>query len=393
MGKMERNPDQHTLGHLHCPACERAIALQAVELSPLMTFPEAFDIWIGQRVIENAGIWSNARYISDRSERDLRQYARAASKFFGLLPLGEIHAGHLREYQRARALCDASCGAWEKRAGANLIRKEIQTVIRVMRAAGAWTQRHEEAFEPLATVNNDVPHAMTPEEQHRWLHVASSREAWRVIYWWSLLALQTTAATNEMCALRFGDIFISQGILQVRNEGAKNKFRIRTVPLQTPEVIWALEGLMERARQMGASGPHHYLFPIHVTGDRYDPLRPMTAWGLRKPWDAMRSATNLDWLTPYDLRHTAITRMAEAGVPIQVIMSFAGHISPRMQQHYTTISMQAKRRWVAAAWAGSEMPYAPGAGWGPYTHQAEPRHADPQPEHPGWPLPYAVGCR
>jgi len=62
---------------------------------------------------------------------------------------------------------------------------------------------------------------------------------------------------------------------------------------------------------MGASGPHHYLFPIHVTGDRYDPLRPMTAWGLRKPWDAMRSATNLDWLTPYDLRHTAITRMAE----------------------------------------------------------------------------------
>jgi hypothetical protein len=48
---------------------------------------------------------------------------------------------------------------------------------------------------------------------------------------------------------------------------------------------------------------------------------------------------------------TGITRMAEAGVPIQVIMSFAGHMTMRMQLHYTTISMQAKRKWAEDTWS------------------------------------------
>ena len=36
-----------------------------------------------------------------------------------------------------------------------------------------------------------------------------------------------------------------------------------------------------------------------------------------------------------------------------------------MQQHCTAISMQAKRRWAAAAWAGADMPFAPGASFAP----------------------------
>jgi len=296
----------------------------------------------------------------------LRQYARAACKFFSGLALGEIHAGHLAEYQRARALnlVDMEGGAkqpWKERAGANLIRKEVQTVMRVMRAAGAWTEEKEKAFEPLATVYTDVPRALTPAEQVEWLAVANSRPEWRLVYLWSVVALQTTAATNEMRALRLGDLFLSQGTMQVRSEGAKNQRRIRTIPLETPEVVWALGSLVERASSMGASGPYAYLFPIHVTGVRYDPLRPMTVWGMRKPWDAVREAAGLPWFRVYDLRHTAITRMAEAGVPIPVIMSFAGHISPRMQQHYTAISMESKRRWALAAWAGGPMPFAPGS--------------------------------
>ena len=331
-----------------------------------MKFLEAFEIWIAQRVIHMAGVRSNARYISDRAERDLRQYARAAGKFFGELPLGEIHAGHLLEYQRARALnlVEVDIGAthpWDHAAGANLIRKEVQTVMRVMRAAGAWTDEHTEQFEPLATVYSDVPRALTPVEQLEWLKTASYRPECRLVYLWSLVALQTTAATNEMRSLRLGDLFLAQGTMQIRSEGAKNQRRIRTIPLETPEVVWALGSLIERAKAMGANGPHCYLFPIHVTADRYDSLRPMTVWGMRKPWDAVREAAGLPWFRVYDLRHTAITRMAEAGVPIPVIMSFAGHISPRMQQHYTAISMESKRRWALAAWAGGAMPFAPGA--------------------------------
>lgn len=49
-------------------------------------------------------------------------------------------------------------------------------------------------------------------------------------------------------------------------------------------------------------------------------------------------------------RCASLTRMAEAGTPIQVIMSFAGHMTLRMQQHYTTISLLAKRKWARATW-------------------------------------------
>lgn len=346
----------HTPGHRDCPACERARMLQTILLTPQMSFTAAFELWIQRRIIDKAGVWSNARYISPRTEQDLRQYAAAAAKFLGSLRLEEIHAGHLLEYQRARATCDKRAADWSAPAGANLIRKEVQTVARVMRAAGAWTPHHEECWEPLQAVESDTAHALTPEEQHRWLHTAGSREEWRVVYWYSLVALQTTAATNEMRSLRIGDIFLEQGTLQIRREGAKNKFRIRMIPLQTPEVVWALSCLIDRAKEMGSAGSHHYLFPFHLHHDVYDPLKPMTVWGLRKRWEEVRQAAGLREFTPYHTRHTALTRMAEAGMPLQVAMAFAGHMSPKMQQRYIAISMAAKREWAAKTW--SETAYA-----------------------------------
>jgi hypothetical protein len=64
-------------------------------------------------------------------------------------------------------------------------------------------------------------------------------------------------------------------------------------------------------------------------------------------------AAGIPWLRPYDLRHTAITRLAEAGTPTQVIMSMAGHVTLRMQQHYTAVSLMSRRGWVNAAWGDS----------------------------------------
>jgi len=327
-----------------------------------MVFSEAFKVWINDRVISDAsGHWAKANFVGERTADDLRQYARALGKFFDRLELEEITNGHLHAYQRARALNSLLVGQvemkpWEERAGANLIRREVQMMIRVLRAAGVWSEDRREALELVSPVESDVQRALSPDEQRIWLRASASRPEWRVVYCWSIVALQTTAATNEMRSLRLGDIFLERGTMQIRTEGAKNRFRVRTIPLQTPEVNWALQELIDRAGRMGATLPMHYLFPLHVTRERYDPLKPMTKWGLRKSWDAVQEETGLDWFTPYGLRHTAITRMAERGVPIQVIMSFAGHISPRMQQHYTAISQQAMRRWAATAFAGAEIP-------------------------------------
>jgi integrase len=76
----------------------------------------------------------------------------------------------------------------------------------------------------------------------------------------------------------------------------------------------------------------------------------MSESGLKKPWDAVRRAAGLPKLRVHDLRHTGITRMAEAGVGLRVAMSFAGHMTARMQQRYEAICMAAKRGWGAQVW-------------------------------------------
>jgi hypothetical protein len=50
----------------------------------------------------------------------------------------------------------------------------------------------------------------------------------------------------------------------------------------------------------------------------------------------------------HDLRHTAITVLAESDASEQTVMAIAGHVSRKMLEHYSHIRMDAKRRAVAA---------------------------------------------
>ena len=45
----------------------------------------------------------------------------------------------------------------------------------------------------------------------------------------------------------------------------------------------------------------------------------------------------------HDLRHTAITELAEAGTSDAALMAIAGHMSRQMLEHYSHVRMQAKR--------------------------------------------------
>jgi integrase len=45
----------------------------------------------------------------------------------------------------------------------------------------------------------------------------------------------------------------------------------------------------------------------------------------------------------HDLRHQAITEMAEAGAPDATIKAVAGHIDQNMMEHYSHVRMAAKR--------------------------------------------------
>ena len=50
----------------------------------------------------------------------------------------------------------------------------------------------------------------------------------------------------------------------------------------------------------------------------------------------------------HDLRHHAITKLAESATSEQTIMAIAGHVSRQMLEHYSHIRSEAKRRAVEA---------------------------------------------
>ena len=315
-------------------------------LSRSTPFATAAQLWLESRTLAGSG---RSRYVSPRTLRDLSAYIRALSRAFGKIELRKIKIENLRDYQRDRS---ATCGP-------NKINQELNTLVRIMKRTGAWTRRLEEAYEPLQHEQTEIRRAMTPQEQERFLKIASERQEWQFVYWYAILALRSTASNCELRGLRIGDIVAASGIIQIAPGHAKNVHRIRTIPLPE-DAQWALRRLLERAARLGASLPHEYLMPFRVAPNVHDPSRPMSNSGIKKTWNALRIAAALPWLRIHDLRHTAITRLAEAGVPLPVILSMAGHVSLRMQQHYTAVSEVAKKRAVVAALTGGNYHVAAG---------------------------------
>lgn len=158
-------------------------------LDSSLTFERAAEAWLNSRTMSPG---SRARYISPRTLLDLQQYIRALNRKFGRVPLNQIQIGLVREYQRERA---ETCGP-------NKINQELGTLLRIMRRARAWTADLQECYEPLLREEPDIPHAMTPEEQKRFLEVASSRDEWAFVYHFALLALATSASNCEMRGVR-----------------------------------------------------------------------------------------------------------------------------------------------------------------------------------------------
>jgi hypothetical protein len=377
----------HTPGHRDCPACRAKAFTEQLEIAGDSAFPEAAALWIRSREFNGS---RGARFVSDRSLEDFAEYAKSLSRFFAQpveppdlpLTLKEIHLGHLRQYQEDRsngllgptpeelfprfakqlakklkvsieeihakpemlAIVEAQIAAYPQReVNPNKVNQEVSMLIRVMKVAGVWTPQMEEKYEPLQHVESDIPQALTPDEQDWFLRKA--REISEFVYCYAVLGIHATLATKEERSLKIGDVNTDSGILMVRSEFSKNKYRLRTIPL-TAEAVWAVQRLIERANSLGSTSPQHFLMPFRLAPGHFDPNQPMTVSGVKYPWNEIRRAAGLPWFTPYDLRHTGCTRYAEDGISIHTLLSMAGHMSRKMQQHYIHISEAAKRKAV-----------------------------------------------
>jgi len=228
--------------------------------------------------------------------------------------------------------------------GNRTINMEVGVLRRVLKKFKLWT-RFVEDYKRLPEPKN-IGRALTPEQEEKLFTVASSHPESKVAFLVALITANTTAGGVELRNVRIGDIDLEAKTLSVRV--GKNRFRIRILPLNQT-AMWAVEQLLLRARILGATQPDHYLMPSRVSGKLYDPTQPLSRWGWRTAWRRLAKEAGLEGLRPHDLRHHAITKLAEsADASEQTIMSIAGHVSREMLTHYSHIRTEAKRKAVAA---------------------------------------------
>lgn len=308
-------------------------------LLPRMLFGEAARNFLAG--IEAPVPHDKARYKSFRTVRDYRLKINALNKFFAQLPLNESHLGNFRSYQKARLLNEDA--VWAHQAGTRKTNAELGLVERFMRLAGCWTPKLEQYYHRLIEEESEIPRALEPDEQEFFLETAQSNPDWHIVHWYSLLALHTGFSTDELRSPRQGDINLRYQIIAVNRKVGKNTFRRREIPITDSRCMWALERLMERSYELAGRSPELHLFPFRIVRNHFDGARPMSETGVRKQFEAVRDAAGVPWFQLNGWRHTALTRMAEAGVPISTMMARAGHCSPKMTTHYIHISMQAER--------------------------------------------------
>lgn len=143
---------------------------------------------------------------------------------------------------------------------------------------------------------------------------------------------------GELKSLRWQDIDFAQQLITIRK--SKTHAGLRVIPINKIALA-AFWELHERAAAFNGIEPLHYVFAACEHG-HVSPSRPMHSW--RTAWRRLTKAAGLPGLRFHDLRHHAITELAESDTAEQTILSIAGHVSRRMLQHYSHIRMEAKRR-------------------------------------------------
>ena len=331
-------PLQHSLLHVDCPACEASWrTVPERESLAQLRFRDAWRLWLEER-----------KNLSEGSRDSYRQYFQALGRFFGGFRLEEIRMAHLIRYQEIRRAAIQAVRqerGWPSEAtpGASRINHELSALGQVLRRAGLW-EPLKRFYEPLRLPREGPGIALTEEEERHLFLVARSRPRWLVAYCCHLISLGTTAGPGEIRQLRLQDLDLAAETIYVQG-GAKNRFRLRSLPLEG-DAAWAVRRLLERYQcAMAKAGiepsPEHFVLYHRArrAGAQPDPTRPMGSWkrahySLRA--QAGRKFPRLLRLRRYDLRHTAGTKMLEdPGVSYSTIERLMGHrLGSRTKQRY-----------------------------------------------------------
>jgi integrase len=279
-----------------------------------------------------------AKLVSRNTYRIDRDRLKRLRERLGDKKLVNITVDDISAYQLARI----------DKVGPRTVNLEIKVLRQVLRTARLWARLSDE-YKPLKERRRGPGRALSAEQEQRLFSTAQKSLYWSAAYYAAMVAANTTMRGCELKALRLRDVDLMNRTVTIPQ--SKTDSGCRVIPLNDAAVA-ALKQLFKRAALLGAKEPEHYLFPafshrhtqepgITPKGAGYDPTKPMVSW--RTAWRNLTAKAGLPGLRFHDMRHHAVTKLAENGVADQTLMAIAGHVSKEMLEHYSHIRMEAKR--------------------------------------------------
>jgi integrase len=293
-------------------------------------FTQAADDYVSTRKLELA-------VTSQAKEKQLLVQLRT---YFKQEPLKAITVKRITDYRTSRS---------DRGVGPATLNAELGILRRIMKRAKLWARLADD-IRPLKEPST-IGRALTEDEKQRLLKTAVTRPEWETAYLAAVLCLNTTARGCELKGLQWSDVDLFRRTLTIRK--TKTAAGERMIPL-TDVACSALARLRRRAESFGPLELSHYVFASFTpkftfSGKRvvgynvtaFDPSRHIKSW--RSAWRTLTKKAGLPGFRFHDLRHCAITQLAESGTADSTIMAIAGHVSRRMLERYSHVRMEAKR--------------------------------------------------
>jgi integrase len=294
--------------------------------------------------------------LSENSIRIDRERSGPLLKFFSGRRVSTIDAAAIRAYQVERS----------KQVGNRTVNLETKLLRTVLKAAKIWATIAD-SYKPLKEDRTGPGRALEEAQEKLLFDVARSKPGWDVAFYAALAASNTTMRGCELKGLRLENVNLLVPEVSIQKSKG-NTAGVRRIPLH-PTAVWAFARLLERANALGSIEPEHFLFPAfrfrttkspnHGTG--FDPTKPQKTW--RTAWRALvketarragepfadeterkRAMAPFIGLRFHDLRHLAVTKLAESEASDATIQAIAGHMSREMMKHYSHVRSAAKRK-------------------------------------------------
>ncbi len=309
----------------------RADALQAErEIYTRLTTPppRAEEVQKDASFADFAGYWKDTRKVDWKPtayrgyEQILRVHLVPA---FGERSLRSISAEDIQRYKAAKSTGPEALSAKTVNNHLGVLSSLFEDAVR-WRYAAANPARQ---IKPCRSDRTALDFAYwTAEESERFLAaIAQVRPRWRAFF---LTALRTGLRLGELAALRWEDVDLTRGLVNVRrsySHGVETKpkgGKSRSVPMSAQLLLTLKEHRL-------AAGGRERVF-VSEDGALLDSNRVKHAF-----WAGIKAA-GVKRIRLHDLRHSFASQLVIAGTSLFKVQALLGHQDPKMTQRYAHLS-------------------------------------------------------